>query len=88
MRTFKGFNDHGNSCPICKTKDNKETVLVGEDGTEDDGNIKAMQVHLDCLDLRFVLNENMAYGLIYHKITREDLVRLENDKFADKKEED
>ena len=38
-------------CPICKTADDKEVVLVGIDGTQEDNCIEAQQYHLDCIDL-------------------------------------
>jgi hypothetical protein len=41
-------------CPICGTSDDKEVVLIGIDGTEEGNNIKAEQIHLECIDLRVV----------------------------------
>jgi len=67
MKVFKNMNTSGKEvCPICKTKENKEVVLIGIDGTEDGGNIQAIQVHLDCLDLRY----NKENNLFYQKITK------------------
>jgi len=52
MRVFKKMNINGLACPICKTKEQKEVVLIGLDGTEHKNVIEAIQVHLDCIDLR------------------------------------
>lgn len=62
MRIFEEFNEHGKPCPICKTRDNKKSVLIGVMGTQEGHNIQAIQVHLDCLldglllmpDLKFI----------------------------------
>jgi hypothetical protein len=57
MRIFKHFNKTGNQvCPICKTNEDKEVVLVKIIGTEKDNICQAIQVHLDCLDLSYVNN--------------------------------
>ncbi len=54
MRTFKEPNLSGDwKCPICKTNDKKEVVLIGIAGTEKDGNMEAEQFHLDCIDLTY-----------------------------------
>lgn len=52
MKVFKHPNLSNNwHCPICKTKKDKEVVLVGIQGTENGYNIEATQYHLDCIDL-------------------------------------
>ncbi len=52
MRAFKGPNLSGGwKCPICGTSDDKEVVLIGVDGTEDDGIMEGHQYHLDCIEL-------------------------------------
>lgn len=48
MRTFKGFNQGGEPCPICATRDDRETILIGIVGTQEGYNIEAKQVHLSC----------------------------------------
>lgn len=54
MRSFEHFNTAGGRpCPVCNTQDDKETVLVGIVGTEEDGNMEAMQVHLECIELYY-----------------------------------
>jgi hypothetical protein len=53
MRTFKRFNSVGEPCPVCNTRDDKETVLVALAGTQEDGNAEARQVHLECIELWF-----------------------------------
>lgn len=60
MRSFKHFNSVGKSvCPICKTADDKETVLIGVVGTEEGHNMIAKQFHLDCIDLLYYPNEQV-----------------------------
>lgn len=50
MKVFNGFNGSGNDiCPVCKTADNKDTVLIPIASTMDDNISEAFQVHLDCL---------------------------------------
>ncbi|RMG79791.1 MAG: hypothetical protein D6707_07535 [Bacteroidetes bacterium] len=47
---FEHFNQTTN-CPICNTNKDGKAVLIPIEGTEDDGIMEAMQVHLDCIDL-------------------------------------
>ena len=57
MKVFEEMNISGKDvCPICKTKEQKEVVLIPIIGTGDKPNKKfqnyeAVQVHLDCLNL-------------------------------------
>ena len=52
MRPFKNFNSsNGDTCPVCKTNKNCETVLIPIPGTEKDGLVEAKQVHKKCYDL-------------------------------------
>jgi hypothetical protein len=54
MKVFKGYNDIGDDvCPICGKNTQKETVLIPIAGTEEGNIMKAMQVHLDCIDLTY-----------------------------------
>lgn len=65
MRTFKEPNLSVDwQCPICKTNDKKEIVLIGIIGTESGRNMQAEQFHLDCIELLYDKKLNM----IYHKI--------------------
>lgn len=70
MRVFKERNMGGKYvCPICKTNEQKEVVLISKVGTGDSPgkkfqNYEAVQVHLDCLELWY--DENR--GIIYQKI--------------------
>jgi len=65
MRVFKKPNlSSGWKCPICKTDEEKEVVLIGITGTRMGYNIEAEQVHLGCLDLLF----DKQWGLIYQKM--------------------
>jgi hypothetical protein len=50
MRTFKEFPKN-TKCPICRTSDNKECVLVVIDGTQEGFNAQAQPFHLDCIEL-------------------------------------
>jgi hypothetical protein len=50
MRTFKQFPET-QTCPICKTSENKECVLAAIDGTQEGHNAQAQVFHLDCIDL-------------------------------------
>jgi len=65
MRAFKGPNLSNNwHCPICKTQEEKETVLIGIVGTQDGLNIEAEQFHLDCINLLY----DKKLNIIYQKI--------------------
>ncbi len=74
MRIFKEMNTSGKDvCPICKTKEQKEVVLIPKIGIGDNPdkkfqNYEAEQVHLDCLDLWF----NKEQGIIFQKIECSD----------------
>lgn len=69
MRVFNGFNNSGGSvCPVCQTGEDKQTVLIGIDGTEDGNNIEAIQVHLDCINLRCDKNQNTGTITFYQFI--------------------
>lgn len=50
MKVFNHFNQSGDPCPYCDTKDDRQTVLIPIPGTEsEDGLIvRAQQVHWDC----------------------------------------
>ena len=50
MRVFKPNLSNGWNCPICNKNDEKEVVLLGIHGTENDNIIEAEQVHLSCLN--------------------------------------
>ena len=54
MRTFKEGNwSHNAKCPICKKASKGEVVLIGVEGTENNGNMKAEQFHLECIELLY-----------------------------------
>ena len=60
MRVFKEPNTaFGFECPICKTGEIKEVVLIGIKGTEKGNNIQATQIHLSCLDPIFYKEQNV-----------------------------
>jgi hypothetical protein len=66
MRIFEHPNTSGDwKCPICKTNEDKQVILVGVDGTEEGNNMQAEQIHVDCIDLRL---SNERYGSILYQI--------------------
>jgi hypothetical protein len=68
MRLFDHFNTATKDpCPICKTKDDKKTVLIIIDGTEQDGIAEAKQTHLDCIELRYKPEPGIIYQRIVEK---------------------
>lgn len=70
MRIFKGMNKEGKQvCPICKTQNDGEIVLVGIVGTQDDGIIEALPFHLECIELTYDPNAFRDYGLVYQRIS-------------------
>lgn len=69
MRVFKEMNISGKYvCPICKTKDKKEVVLIPIVGKENGNNCEAIQIHLDCLNLWY----DEEIGIIYQKINQQE----------------
>lgn len=68
MKIFKEMNVDGKEvCPICKTKEKKQVVLIGIIGTQKGYNIQAIQVHLDCLELFFDKEKNLIFQVIKEK---------------------
>jgi hypothetical protein len=63
MKIFKGMNTSG-KCLICKTSEDKPCVLIGIVGTEEDRNMRAEQVHVDCLDFLYYPEQ----GIIAQKL--------------------
>lgn len=62
MLVFDQFNrQFGDVCPICKTNEDCETVLIKVRGTENDGVCHAKQYHLKCLDLWVDEDCNIIY---------------------------
>ena len=63
MITFPHFNqDNDAVCPMCKTNEDCETVLVPVPGTECGNIMEARQVHKKCYDLAIkkLLEEEIA----------------------------
>jgi RNA polymerase subunit RPABC4/transcription elongation factor Spt4 len=56
LRVFKHRNtiDPQDVCPICKTNEDDETVLVIIDGTQEGNIAQAKQFHLKCIDLMYL----------------------------------
>lgn len=53
-------------CPICLKRDEKEVVLVGIVGTEDDGRVEAEQFHLDCIDLIY----DKSFRIVFQRLLK------------------
>jgi len=49
MKSFPFNHSESEVCPICGTADIKEATLIPIVGTEEDNNMQAIQVHVDCL---------------------------------------
>jgi hypothetical protein len=65
MKIFDEFNEDG-ICPICKTSNKGKSILIKIDGSEVGKNVKATNVHLDCLDLSVI--EIQGVKFIYQRI--------------------
>ena len=63
MMTFKEFNRSIKTdvCPVCKTQDEGEVVLLGIVGTQEGNNMQAKQFHLKCLDLMYDKDVKIIY---------------------------
>jgi hypothetical protein len=69
MKIFDHMNTEGDDvCPICKTKDDKPTVLVPIEGTKDEGIVEAIQVHADCIELQYRRGDQQVRGIFYQII--------------------
>ena len=51
MKTFQHINKEG-VCAICGSNHDEPVVLVPIDGTIDGHNVEAVQVHLNCINVR------------------------------------
>lgn len=71
MRIFDHPNLTGFKCPICGTSADKPVVLIGIDGTQEDNLIEAIQVHLDCIELRIADRPEEEGKIIYQIISYE-----------------
>lgn len=69
MKIFNQFNTTGPACPICNTCNEGKAVLIPIDGTQEDNIAEALQVHLECLDLRLDKKDNtiVIYQFILNK---------------------
>lgn len=70
MKIFNEFNEFGPPCPVCKTYDNKQTVLIPIYGTEEGNKCKAKQIHLECIDLLYYENTEHPCAMI--QVVRND----------------
>lgn len=71
MKIFKEFNQ-STECKICKTNKNGEAVLIPKYETAKDGNVECEQVHLECLDLQWVIGDAGNSYYIVQEIEREN----------------
>lgn len=60
---FPQTTDPVHVCPVCGTNEDAPTVLVGIDGTEDDGNIEALLTHLNCAIATRINSGNESDGI-------------------------
>jgi len=68
MKIFEHMNTD-DKCPICGTNEDKPVTLIGVVGTEEDNNMEAVQIHIDCLDLLYYPKEtDFNSGLIVQRI--------------------
>ena len=70
MKIFEHMNTNGKNgkCYVCGKKDDKPVVLIGIDGTEDDSNVEAVQVHVDCIELRLKKSDNENMRDIFYML--------------------
>ena len=67
MKIFKGPNtDVEFICPVCGTGEIEPVTLVGLSGTEADGNMQAVQVHVRCLKLVIAVDEETGKKVMFH----------------------
>jgi len=78
LKYFDHFNTNTIPCPVCQTRTDIKTILIPIDGTKEDGICEAIQVHLDCIDLRYTRDFNSSLFLIYQKITDENIREKSN----------
>jgi len=57
MRIFNKFPEK-EKCPICRTNEQGECVLIGIDGTQEDNNMEAKVFHLKCIELIYYSKHN------------------------------
>lgn len=66
-RTFEHFPNNV-ICPICRTNDDAETILIPIDGTNKDGISEAKPVHLWCsVANRYNPEVNVIYRMVPHE---------------------
>lgn len=67
MKVFKEPNyKDGFMCPICNTDKKAPVILIGKAETEEDGQLDAFQVHLECLNLISLKDEETQKRIILH----------------------
>ena len=64
-RTFERFPPQA-VCPVCRTSEDGECILVSIDGTTDDNICEATPVHLWCA---IATNHNPEVGIMYVRTT-------------------
>lgn len=65
MKIFKKANWDNHTCPMCKTKDDKEVILVPIVGTKNGNNYEATPIHVDCIAdrLMYYPDDNIIAGV-------------------------
>jgi len=71
MKVFEQFNQT-TKCKICGTNKEGKAVLIPKYETQKDGNVECEQVHLECLDLQWILDQNMETYFIVQSIPVKD----------------
>jgi len=67
MKFFAHFNTESpDPCPLCGTKKDGQTLLVGIDGRSNGRVEEAIQVHVDCIELR--ATDKYGARFIYQRI--------------------
>ena len=63
MRIFEHRNTSNpeDVCPICKTNEDGQTVLVPIIGTEDGNLMQAKQFHFKCIDIVYMQENDLLY---------------------------
>lgn len=65
MRVFDHYpQDSRDVCPVCQTRDDKPCVLIGIVGTQEGNIVEAVAVHLECVELFWIKEDNLFVQII------------------------